>query len=49
MAKKRKNKPGPKADHLKLEGNWEEVVKKAIRKKKPEEGWPGEQEKPKPK
>jgi hypothetical protein len=40
MARKRKNTPGPKPDHLKLEGDWEEAVAKAVRKKKPEEGWP---------
>ena len=40
MARKRRNKPGPKPDHLKLQGDWEEAVQKAIRKEKPEEGWP---------
>jgi len=40
MAKKPQDKPGPKPDHLRLEGDWEEAVKKAIRKEKPAEGWP---------
>jgi len=42
MAKQRRNKPGPKPDHLKLEGDWGEAVKKAIRKGKPPDGWPDE-------
>ena len=33
-------KRGPKPDHLKLEGPWEEAVKKALGKKKPKDGWP---------
>ncbi len=49
MAKDRQDKPGPKPDHLKLEGNWEEAVKKALQKEKPEEGWPDEKDKPKKK
>ena len=33
MSKKtRKSKPGPKADHLKLEGDWKKAVKKALKK-----------------
>ena len=47
MAKKRQNKPGPKEDRLKLEGPWEEAVKKLVRKEKPEGGWPDQGEKPK--
>jgi hypothetical protein len=38
--KKQKNKRGPKPDTLKIEGDWEQAMKKAIRKEKPEEGWP---------
>ena len=48
MADDKKDKPGPKPDHLRLEGDWEEAVKKALAKEKPKEGWP-EQEKPKDK
>jgi hypothetical protein len=33
-------KRGPKADVLKLEGNWRDAVKKSLAKKKPAEGWP---------
>ena len=35
-----KQQPGPKPDLLKIEGDWEEAVKKSLEKKKPEEGWP---------
>jgi hypothetical protein len=32
--------PGPKPDLLKIEGDWEEAVKKSLEKEKPPEGWP---------
>lgn len=35
-----KKKPGPEADHLKLEGDWQEKLGQAVLKKKPEGGWP---------
>ncbi len=35
----RKN-PGPKPEVLKIEGNWKDAIKKALRKKHPKEGWP---------
>jgi hypothetical protein len=40
--KPRKNaqQPGPKADRLKLEGNWRDAMKKSLSKKKPAQGWP---------
>lgn len=37
---KKKAPPGAKADRLKLSGNWKELVKKSLSKKKPAEGWP---------
>ncbi len=37
-------KTGPDADRVKLEGDWEDAVKKALKKKKPPEGWPQEDE-----
>ncbi len=46
MTKKRKGNfkkratPGPKAEVLKVEGNWREAVKKSFLKKKPPQGWP---------
>ena len=32
--------PGPKPDTLKIEGKWQDAVKKSLAKKKPIEGWP---------
>ena len=37
---KKKATPGPKADRLKLKGDWEALMKKSLSKKKPVEGWP---------
>jgi len=39
---KKKATPGPKADRLKLKGNWKDLVKKSLSKKKPPKGWPKE-------
>ncbi len=39
-AKPAKSKPGPAAQTLKLEGDWQENIKKAMTKKKPAGGWP---------
>ncbi|HYX31187.1 MAG TPA: hypothetical protein VE863_21815 [Pyrinomonadaceae bacterium] len=38
--KKKRNQPGPKADVLKIEGDWKDAIKKSLTKKKPTEGWP---------
>lgn len=35
-----KSKTGPKPDNLKIEGDWESAMGKAVKKKKPKEGWP---------
>jgi hypothetical protein len=35
-----KAKPGPKPDILKIDGNWQDAVKKSLQKKKPAQGWP---------
>jgi hypothetical protein len=44
MPKTTKKKPpakaGPKPDTLKIEGKWQDAVKKSLRKKKPAAGWP---------
>jgi hypothetical protein len=41
MAKKKpKQQPGPKADLLKIEGDWKDAIRKSLEKKKPEDGWP---------
>jgi hypothetical protein len=37
---KGRKKTGPKPDVLKIEGDWQEAIKKSLTKKKPEEGWP---------
>jgi hypothetical protein len=37
---KGKSKTGPKENRLKINSNWENAVKKAVRKKKPKKGWP---------
>jgi hypothetical protein len=37
---KKKATPGPKADRLKPSGNWKDLVKKSLSKKKPVAGWP---------
>ena len=34
-----KEKRGPKPDRVKIDENWEDAVKKALEKKRPEEGW----------
>ncbi len=39
-------KRGPKTDHLKIEGDWQRAVNKALKKKKPPEGWPDKKKKP---
>jgi hypothetical protein len=35
-----KEKPGPKPQYLKIQGDWQDAVKQAIQKKKPVNGWP---------
>jgi hypothetical protein len=41
MANKPKPKPTkPKPVTLKIDGNWEDAVKKSLQKKKPAGGWP---------
>lgn len=37
---KRHKKRGPSPDRVKIDGDWTEAVKKALQKKRPEEGWP---------
>jgi hypothetical protein len=37
---KKKQKPGPKAERLVIQGNWKEAVKRSFEKKKTPEGWP---------
>lgn len=35
-----KLKTGPKAERLKLKGNWEGLVGKALKKQRPAKDWP---------
>jgi hypothetical protein len=37
---KPKAKPGPKAETLKIKGNWQRAMQTSLTKKKPPEGWP---------
>jgi len=37
-----KAKRGPKEDRVKIEGDWESAVDKALAKKRPKDGWPRE-------
>lgn len=41
--KPKKDKPqktGPKAEIIKISGDWEQAVDTALKKKRPAEGWP---------
>ncbi|MCP3904874.1 MAG: hypothetical protein GY715_14705 [Planctomycetes bacterium] len=35
-----KERPGPDPERLKIKGDWEDAMRKAIEKKRPPEGWP---------
>jgi hypothetical protein len=37
---KPKAPPGPKPETLKINGNWEDAVKRSFAKRKPKGGWP---------
>lgn len=37
---KKRGSRGPKAERVKIEGEWASAVKKALEKKRPKEGWP---------
>jgi len=38
MKKGKPRKPGPKPDKLKIDGDWQEAMKKGVNKRKPSEG-----------
>jgi hypothetical protein len=40
MGKAPKKKRGPKPEVLKIQGDWEKAVDKALKKKRPPGGWP---------
>ena len=48
MAKKmpEKQKPGPKAETVAVDGDWKDALRKAISVERPEEGWPDPPKKP---
>jgi hypothetical protein len=37
---KQRNTPGPTPELFKIEGDWKDAVKKALKVKKPPGGWP---------
>ena len=45
----RNKKTGPKPDRVKVEGDWEAAIGKALKKKRPEDGWPESEKKEKKK
>lgn len=50
MAKKKqrslkKQEPGPKPETLKIEGDWQDAMGKAMQKNRPAQGWPKDQPK----
>lgn len=40
-----KSKRGPIPERLKIKGDWETAVGKALKKERPKEGWPDEAQK----
>jgi hypothetical protein len=40
VSPKKPTTPGPKADLVKLSGNWRDAIKRSLAKKKPASGWP---------
>ena len=47
MTETKKKKHGPEPDRLKVEGDWTDAVGKALKKKRPIEGWPDPEDKKK--
>jgi hypothetical protein len=42
MAKLKKQKRGPAPERVKIKGDWEKAIGKALKKERPKEGWPPE-------
>ena len=42
LTKKKPAKTGPKPGALKIDGKWQDAVKKSLAEKKPAAGWPKE-------
>ena len=40
MAASKKRKTGPKPETVKLQGDWRDMMAKALLRKRPNEGWP---------
>ena len=50
MTNKRSSpKTGPKPDRVKVEGDWEDAIGKALKKPRPKDGWPEPEKKVKKK
>jgi hypothetical protein len=41
-SKTKKKKSGPRPELLKIQGDWEKAVGKALKKERPKEGWPSD-------
>ena len=46
---KGKRNPGPRPAHVKIEGDWEQAIGRALKKNRPKGGWPKPTEKDKKK
>ena len=46
MMTNNENRPGPKRKRVKIEGDWQDAVKKALEKERPREGWPEDDDDP---
>jgi hypothetical protein len=38
---RKRRKSGPSPERVKIKGDWETAVGKALKKERPKEGWPG--------
>ena len=47
MANEAKDKTGPKPDRVKIDKDWEDAIGYAMKKKRPADGWPEPEKKPK--
>jgi hypothetical protein len=45
--KKARRKRGPEAERVKIDGNWKDAMAKALKKKRPEGGFPKDEKTPK--
>jgi hypothetical protein len=40
LVTERTRKTGPQPERVKIEGDWEDAIKRSLAKKRPPEGWP---------